>query len=327
MMIVDMRRFIVLLFVVVVVRAQEIEFDAIVNTDGDRVHFSYNEGTEVLDDVIKKWCAENVAETLANECSLVLHEQVALAQRERATPDVELEVKVDQAGRTEYFRHQQGQDIRAEAALFCKLWVPEDGVEACTHTIATAAMEKATKADTIWGDLFGLMALRGGLGQRGVFDDEQVKTDETLGKAKFVGVLFAADWCQPCKTFLPILTKYYNKIHKRKNFEIIWVSGSRSKDGYDSLLAQMPWLGMVYDMQRSQAIQQAFQVAGFPTFLIFDSKGEIITRDGVQKVTKDPSGLTFPYRTPAQQLKRLGNALLAVPAFLTRPFRRRKPQQ
>ena len=324
MMMMMMMRLLILLLWALVARGQEeeevITFEAIVDTEGTRVAFAYDANTQDLDKTIFDWCAANVDSSLAAECKVVLQEQVALAQRERAMVDVALDVKIAD-GRTERFEHKQGRDLRKEAATFCKEHVPAEGVAACAQTLAAAAMEKANKAETMWGDLFGLTALRGGayLGT-GVFDGDSVKVDDALKNKKFIGTLFAADWCKPCRDFVPKLAEYYRRIAKRRNFEIVWVSGARDKRGFDAMLATMPWLAMSFDPQRSQAIQSAFQVQGFPTFLIFDSRGNLITQDGVQKVIKDPYGFTFPYRTPAQQLQRFARFIKGIITF---PFQRR----
>ena len=57
-----------------------------------------------------------------------------------------------------------------------------------------------------------------------------------------------------------------------------------------------------------QAFQQKGHAKGFPTLCFMDTTeiGSVITCDGVQKVMADEYGLTMPYRSPIQNVKRIG---------------------
>ena len=40
----------------------------------------------------------------------------------------------------------------------------------------------------------------------------------------------------------------------------------------------------------------AFQVRGIPTLVILDADGSVITTDGREAVTEDPTGAAFPWK-------------------------------
>ena len=81
---------------------------------------------------------------------------------------------------------------------------------------------------------------------------EVVETKDALD-GKIVGLYFAADWCKPCRQFTPLLAKYYSKVKdfKRKPFEIVWLSASREKGGYEAYRKEMPWLALPFEERQT----------------------------------------------------------------------------
>ena len=132
---------------------------------------------------------------------------------------------------------------------------------------------------------------------------------DALEKKKNVAFLFAADWCKPCRDFVPKLVKYY-ELAKRKGddkLEILWVSASRSSGAFRRISERDVARGAVPARGRlAQAFQQKGHAVGFPTLCFMDTNevGSVITCDGVQKVMADEYGLTMPYRSPIQNVKR-----------------------
>ena len=147
---------------------------------------------------------------------------------------------------------------------------------------------------------------------------------DSLEKKKNVAFLFAADWCKPCRDFVPKLVKYY-ELAKRKGddkLEILWVSASRSQEAFDAYLKEMPWPAAPFPLagRLVQAFQQKGHAKGFPTLCFMDTNevGSVITCDGVQKVMADEYGLTMPYRSPIQNVKRMVKAVAGVVKALLR---------
>ena len=147
---------------------------------------------------------------------------------------------------------------------------------------------------------------------------------DVLEKKKNVAFLFAADWCKPCRDFVPKLVKYY-ELAKRKGddkLEILWVSASRSQEAFDAYLKEMPWPAAPFPLagRLVQAFQQKGHAKGFPTLCFMDTNeiGSVITCDGVQKVMADEYGLTMPYRSPIQNVKRMVQAVAGVVKALLR---------
>ena len=147
---------------------------------------------------------------------------------------------------------------------------------------------------------------------------------DALEKKKNVAFLFAADWCKPCRDFVPKLVKYY-ELAKRKGddkLEILWVSASRSQEAFDAYLKDMPWPAAPFPLagRLVQAFQQKGHAKGFPTLCFMDTNevGGVITCDGVQKVMADEYGLTMPYRSPIQNVKRMVQAVAGVVKALLR---------
>ena len=147
---------------------------------------------------------------------------------------------------------------------------------------------------------------------------------DALEKKKNVAFLFAADWCKPCRDFVPKLVKYY-ELAKRKGddkLEILWVSASRSQEAFDAYLKEMPWPAAPFPLagRLVQAFQQKGHAKGFPTLCFMDTTevGSVITCDGVQKVMADEYGLTMPYRSPIQNVKRMVQAVAGVVKALLR---------
>ena len=178
---------------------------------------------------------------------------------------------------------------------------------------AAARMSMSAGGPTMGSRVLGLVA-RGGASL----------SADALEKKKNVAFLFAADWCKPCRDFVPKLVKYY-ELAKRKGddkLEILWVSASRSQEAFDAYLKEMPWPAAPFTIagRLVQAFQQKGHAKGFPTLCFMDTNeiGSVITCDGVQKVMADEYGLTMPYRSPIQNVKRMVQAVAGVVKALLR---------
>ena len=115
-----------------------------------------------------------------------------------------------------------------------------------------------------------------------------VNTDLHLHN-KIVCLYFSASWCPPCRGFTPELIKFYNKYHRSKNFEIVFISRDKTNSEYLKYYKKMPWLsvpGIVNIESTSPFI---------PQLTIYNSDGRMITDNARNELPKDPHGTNFPW--------------------------------
>ena len=228
----------------------------------------------------------------------------------------ELEVAINEKGSSAIFRHTVGMDPYAEAAAFCAENVPAVPKSACQRQLVTAleqhlvslrtqdqAAEAANRGSGT-SEAFAVANLIGPGLLRPGGNGEVAPTTEMLRGTNVVALYFAADWCKPCRQFTPILTKYHNMVRnfRKKNFEVVWVTASKSQEGFDSYFGEMPWPAVPFDQQHSiQALQAKYKVESFPSLVFVDAAtGGVLVQDARKSVMNDPNGAGFPYSTPIQ---------------------------
>jgi len=133
--------------------------------------------------------------------------------------------------------------------------------------------------------------------------DTKKKGSDLMGTV--FGVYFSAHWCPPCRGFTPQLAESYNKDLKQKGFEVVFVSGDKSEDEFQSYFKEQPWLALDFgDSKRKNQLNAHFGVEGIPCFVIVDKDGSVITKNGTSVVKGDPTGQEFPwYPKPVTNLK------------------------
>ena len=126
-------------------------------------------------------------------------------------------------------------------------------------------------------------------------------TQSVLGNKKYIGIYFSAHWCPPCRGFTPKLAKFYNnlKTDNPDNFEIVFASSDNTDSDFDSYYAEMPWVALPYAERDLKAkLSQTHNVQGIPMLIIIDaSDGSVITSEGRSKVSSDPEGAKFPWKS------------------------------
>ncbi|MAS91734.1 MAG: hypothetical protein CMO55_00945 [Verrucomicrobiales bacterium] len=111
-------------------------------------------------------------------------------------------------------------------------------------------------------------------------EGKKVEIEELEGK--IVGLYFSAHWCGPCRLFTPVLAEFY-ETHKEQDFEIIFISFDKSNTEKQNYMreAGMKWLTMKgAGNRKAKQLAEEFQVQGFPTLLILDDSGKLITPNG-----------------------------------------------
>jgi len=135
------------------------------------------------------------------------------------------------------------------------------------------------------------------LGDKLVGKGGEVETDSALQGKVAVGIYFSAHWCPPCRGFTPKLAEFYTKSLKEKGLEIVFVSSDKDEGVFAEYHGEMPWLAVPFgNKDVKAALDKKFKVQGIPTFIIVDSEGKIITKDGRTAVMEDPEGADFPWK-------------------------------
>jgi len=107
----------------------------------------------------------------------------------------------------------------------------------------------------------------------------QVPISSLVGKT--VGLYFSAHRCLPCTKFTSKLVSIYSNLReKNEDFEIVFVSLDRDKDGYLQCYSDMPWLALPYDAEFSKSLSWYFDIQGIPTLVIIGPDGRTVTREG-----------------------------------------------
>jgi len=138
-------------------------------------------------------------------------------------------------------------------------------------------------------------------------EDYDVEPVSSLA-GKIIALYFSAHWCGPCRSFTPQLASFYEEFKatdKGRDFEIVFVSSDRDDASFREYFGEMPWAALPYaDRELKKKLGGEFDVQGIPTLVLLSPDGDVITSDGVEAVSEDPSGSQFPWRakTPLEAL-------------------------
>ena len=70
---------------------------------------------------------------------------------------------------------------------------------------------------------------------------------DDIKSAGFLGLLFSANWCPPCKCFLTLLKDFYNEVNiGKKKIEVLYVPSDPSEDDFRDHYSAMPWMSLPY---------------------------------------------------------------------------------
>jgi len=150
------------------------------------------------------------------------------------------------------------------------------------------------------------------LGDKLVGKEGQLSTAEALN-GKVVGLYFSAHWCPPCRGFTPKLAEWYKNDLKAKDFEVVFISSDKDEGQWKDYFNDQPWLALPFeDREKKNALSKKFKVQGIPSLVILNSSAEVITKEGREVVSEDPTGANFPWiPSPPPPLKeQLGQRFL-----------------
>ncbi|KAL6878464.1 hypothetical protein ACP4OV_012634 [Aristida adscensionis] len=108
--------------------------------------------------------------------------------------------------------------------------------------------------------------------------EAKVPVSDLVGKT--VILYFSAQWCGPCRSFLPTLVKHYDKIkEKNADFEIIFISSDKDQSSFDEFFSDMPWLALPFEDDRKAFLWTTFKVREIPTLAVIGATGVTLTKD------------------------------------------------
>merc|ERR1719446_1348642 len=113
-----------------------------------------------------------------------------------------------------------------------------------------------------------------------------------------VALYFSAHWCPPCRGFTPKLAEWYKKDLAAKGLEVVFVSSDKDEKAFSEYFGEQPWLALPFEnRKKKEELSKKYKVQGIPSLVILDAvTGAVITKDGRSAVSKDPTGLEFPWR-------------------------------
>eukprot|EP01031_Cornospumella_fuschlensis_P024385 gene24385-29480_t len=133
---------------------------------------------------------------------------------------------------------------------------------------------------------FGVVGLNFGnvIGQ----DGKPVDVNQLEGK--MLALYFSAHWCGPCRNYTPKLAAKYRQLQEDgANFEIIFLSADQDEEAATKYFAEMPWKMLSYeDRAGMESMMEKYQVEGYPTVVLLDEQGEVVSLDANNTIIVQP---------------------------------------
>ncbi|XP_052204586.1 probable nucleoredoxin 1 isoform X5 [Diospyros lotus] len=109
----------------------------------------------------------------------------------------------------------------------------------------------------------------------------KVPVSELVGKN--ILLYFSAEWCPPCRAFLPKFIEIYHEIKaKDGGFEVIFISSDRNQPAFDEFFSGMPWLALPFGDDRKAFLQRRFKIGGIPAVVAIGPSGRTLTTQAKQ---------------------------------------------
>ncbi|KAI9125221.1 hypothetical protein K1719_003837 [Acacia pycnantha] len=103
---------------------------------------------------------------------------------------------------------------------------------------------------------------------------------------KTVLLYFSAQWCPPCRMFLPKLIEAYHKIKANDNaLEVVFISSDKDQVSFNDFFAEMPWLALPFGDSRKSFLSRKFKVRGIPMLVAIGPSGRTVTKEARELVT------------------------------------------
>ena len=103
------------------------------------------------------------------------------------------------------------------------------------------------------------------------------RTEDLLGGKKHVMLYFSANWCPPCKTFTPELSKKYSDSFDRDKSAIVFISEDRDQNAFDEYYSSMSFFALPFSEREKQVkLANMFGAERMPTLVLLDRAGSLI---------------------------------------------------
>ena len=103
-------------------------------------------------------------------------------------------------------------------------------------------------------------------------DGEYIAMDDLRGKVVLLD--FWGTWCPPCVASVPSLRSLHKKLEKQPSFVIIGISSDSEAEKWRAFTVENRMVWPQY-LDRERKVQRAFEVHGFPTYILLDHEGII----------------------------------------------------
>lgn len=109
-------------------------------------------------------------------------------------------------------------------------------------------------------------------------------------------ILFSANWCRPCRTFIPQLAQLYETVNAAGEhpLEILFVSLDHDEDAFNEHFRCMPWLAVPFDVSLHGRLNKHYRVHRIPSLIPLTSE-EIPGRDELIGSVEDYGAEAFPF--------------------------------
>lgn len=121
---------------------------------------------------------------------------------------------------------------------------------------------------------------------------------------KIICLFFSANWCRPCRLFIPHLVGLYETLRKRGiNIEIIFISFDHDEDGFKEHIKSMPWLAVPFDAKLNRRLVDRYRVDRIPSFIPLCSDALTVDKNMIEWI-EDYGADAFPFtRKRHEELK------------------------
>jgi len=103
-------------------------------------------------------------------------------------------------------------------------------------------------------------------------EGEYISLDDLKGKVVLLD--FWGTWCPPCVASVPALRDLNKKYSKHETFVMLGISSDGDEDKWSDFIAKEKMVWPQF-LDRQRAVQRAFKVSAFPTYIVLDHEGII----------------------------------------------------